>query len=72
MQAMSELDETQLRLRYDFQAMVKEEVYPFESGIVSDEDEDAFFAYMLQHFIEIRLFYSQAAARGKGLIFYIF
>ncbi|WP_217563023.1 YfbM family protein [Paenibacillus sp. GbtcB18] len=71
-QAMSELDEAQLRLRYDFPAMVKEEVYPLEAGTVSDEDEDAFFAYMLQHFNEIRRFYSQTAAEGKGLIFYIF
>ncbi|MFC9774175.1 YfbM family protein [Paenibacillus chitinolyticus] len=72
LQAMSELDEAQLRLRYDFPAMVKEEVYPLEAGTVSDEDEGAFFDYMLQHFNEIRRFYSQTAAEGKGLIFYIF
>ncbi|MFF2154829.1 YfbM family protein [Paenibacillus chitinolyticus] len=72
LQAISELDEAQLRLRYDFPAMVKEEVYPLEAGTVSDEDEDALFAYMLQHFNEIRRFYSQTAAEGKGLIFYIF
>ncbi|SCW84084.1 protein of unknown function [Paenibacillus tianmuensis] len=67
LQAMTELDEAQLRLRYDFPAMVKDEVY----GTVSGEDEDYFFAYMLQHFNEIRRFYSQTAAEGKGLIFYI-
>lgn len=72
LQAMSELDEAQLRLRYDFPVMLKEEVYPLEAGIVSDEDEEEFFAYMLQHFNEIRRFYSQTAAEGKGLIFYIF
>ncbi|MCG7409477.1 YfbM family protein [Paenibacillus sp. ACRRX] len=70
--AMSELDEAQLRLRYDFPAMVKEEVYPLEPDTVSDEDEDEFFAYMLQNFNEIRRFYSQTVAEGKGLIFYIF
>lgn len=68
LQAMAELDEVQLRLRYDFPAMVEDQVYP----IVSDEDEDEFFAYMLEHFNEIRRFYSQTAAEGKGLIFYIF
>ncbi|MCQ6562540.1 YfbM family protein [Paenibacillus mendelii] len=72
LQAMSELDEAQLRLRYDFPAMVKDEVYPLEPDTVSDEDEDEFFAYMLQHFNEIRRFYSQTVAEGKGLIFYIF
>ncbi|UVI27311.1 YfbM family protein [Paenibacillus spongiae] len=72
LQAMSELDESQLRLRYDFTAMVKDEIYPLEHDTVSDEDEDVFFAYMLQHFNEIRRFYSQTAAGGKGLIFYIF
>ncbi|RAV21199.1 YfbM family protein [Paenibacillus contaminans] len=72
LQAMSELDEAQLRLRYDFPTMVKDEVYPLEPGAVSDEDEDAFFAFILQHFNEIRRFYSQTAAEGKGLIFYIF
>ncbi|WP_068776045.1 YfbM family protein [Paenibacillus sp. FJAT-26967] len=72
LQAISELDEEQLRSRYDFQSMVKDEVYPLEPGTVTDEDEDAFFAYMLQHFNEIRRFYSQTAAEGKGLIFYIF
>ncbi|MDK8180140.1 YfbM family protein [Paenibacillus sp. UMB4589-SE434] len=70
--AISELDEAQLRLRYDFPAMVKEEVYPLEPDTVSDEDEDEFFAYMLQNFNEIRRFYSQTVAEGKGLIFYIF
>ncbi|GKU76611.1 YfbM family protein [Paenibacillus sp. L3-i20] len=72
LQAMSELDEAQLRLRYDFPAMVKDEVYPLEPDTVSDKDEDALFAYMLQHFNEIRRFYSQTVAKGKGLIFYIF
>ncbi|UNK21106.1 YfbM family protein [Paenibacillus sp. N3/727] len=72
LQAMSELDEAQLRLRYDFPAMVKDEVYPLEPDTVSDEDEDEFFAYMLQHFNEIQRFYSQTVAEGKGLIFYIF
>ncbi|MEF2245644.1 YfbM family protein [Paenibacillus sp. IITD108] len=72
LQAMSELDEAQLRMRYDFPAMAKEEVYPLESDSVSDEDEDPFFDYLLQHFNEIRRFYSQAAAEGKGLVFYLF
>lgn len=72
LQAMSELDEAQLRLRYDFSAMVKDEVYPLEPDTVSDEDADAFFSYMLQHFNEIRRFYSQTVAAGKGLIFYMF
>ncbi|NUU60470.1 YfbM family protein [Paenibacillus agri] len=72
LQAMSELDEEQLRLRYDFPAMVKEEVYPLDPETVSDEDKDEFFGYMLQYFNEIQRFYSQTAAEGKGLIFYIF
>lgn len=72
LQAMSDLDEAQLRLRYDFPTMVKDEVYPLDPGTVSDEDEDAFFAYILQNFNEIRRFYSQTVAQGKGLIFYIF
>ncbi|MCR8842628.1 YfbM family protein [Paenibacillus sp. SC116] len=72
LQAMFELDEAQLRLRYDFSVMVKDEVYPLEPGTVSDEDADEFFAYMLQNFNDIRRFYSHTAAEGKGLIFYIF
>lgn len=44
LQAMSELDEAQLRLRYDFPTMIKDEVYPLEPDIVSDKDEEAFFA----------------------------
>ncbi|WP_195574974.1 YfbM family protein [Paenibacillus sp. 1001270B_150601_E10] len=72
LQAMSELDEAQLRLRYDFSAMVKDEVYPLEPDIVSEETEDEFFAYLLQNFNEIRRFFNQAVAEGKGLIFYIF
>jgi hypothetical protein len=72
LQAMSELDETQLRLRYDFPTMVKDEVYPLDPDTISDEDREEFFAYMLQYFNEIRRFYSQTVAEGKGLIFYIF
>lgn len=72
LQAIAELDEAQLRLRYDFPIMVKDEVYPLEPGAVSDEDGDAFFAFILQHFNEIRRFYSETSVAGKGLIFYIF
>ncbi|WP_139997427.1 YfbM family protein [Paenibacillus paridis] len=72
LQAISELDEEQLRLRYNFPAMVKDEVYPLDPDTVSDRDEDELFAYMLQNFIEIRRFYGQTVAKGKGLIFYIF
>jgi len=68
LQAIAELDEAQLRMRYDFPAMVEDQVYP----IVSDEDEDELFAYLLHHFNAIRRFYSQTAAEGKGFIFYIF
>lgn len=71
-QKISELNEEQLRARYDFPTMIKEEVYPLEPGMVSEEDEDEFFAFMLQHFNEIRRFYGETAAEGKGLIFYIF
>lgn len=67
LQAMAELDENLLRSRYDFPSMVRDQVYP----VVSDEDEDRFFVYILEHFNAIRGFYSQAAAEGKGLIFYI-
>ncbi|KOP68226.1 hypothetical protein AMS62_25475 [Bacillus sp. FJAT-18019] len=71
-QKISEINEEQLRSLYDFPTMIKEEVYPLEPGMVSVEDEDEFFAFLLQHFNEIRRFYSQTAAEGKGLIFYIF
>lgn len=70
-QAMSDLDEAQLRSRYDFPAMVREEIYPLDPDTVSDADADAFFSYMLEYFHEIRRFYSQAAAQSQGLIFYI-
>ncbi|WNS45406.1 YfbM family protein [Paenibacillus sp. MMS20-IR301] len=72
LQAMSELNEEQLRLRYDFPAMVEDEVYPLEPETGAEEDQEEFFAYMLQHYKEIRRFFSQAAAEDKGLIFYIF
>ncbi|NQX49642.1 YfbM family protein [Paenibacillus tritici] len=72
LQAISGLDEAQLRQRYDFPAMVKDEVYPLEPGSVTDEDGPAFFAYLLQFFNEIKHFYSRTAAAGKGVIFYIF
>jgi len=70
--AISELDEKLLRLKYDFKTMLKEEVYPLDPDINSDEDEDELFAFMLQYFNEIRRFYSQAVAEGKGILFYIF
>ncbi|GIP18632.1 hypothetical protein J40TS1_42740 [Paenibacillus montaniterrae] len=72
LQAISKLDEAQLRLWYDFPTMVQNEVYPLEPGAVSDEDGEEFFAFILQHFNEIRRFYSETSAAGKGLIFYIF
>ncbi|WP_042163313.1 YfbM family protein [Paenibacillus gorillae] len=67
-QAIAELDEAQLRLQFDFQKMIEEEIYPFSA----DEDENELFEYLLQNFNEIKRFYSQTAAEGKGVIFYIF
>ncbi len=71
-QAISELDQDQLLLRYDFSTMLKEEVYPLDPYANTEDDKEEFFAFMLQHFNEIQRFYSQTAAEGKGLIFYIF
>lgn len=34
LQIISELNEAQLRLRYDFPTMIKDEVYPLEPGMV--------------------------------------
>lgn len=70
--AIFRLDEAQLRLRYDFRTMAMEEVYPLDPDTVSDDDADAFFAYLLQFFTEIQRFYSQTVAAGKGIIFYLF
>ena len=69
--AISGLDEAKLRQQYDFQTMAEEEVYPLDPDTVSDEDADEFFAYLLQFFTDIRQFYTQTAATGKGVIFYL-
>ncbi|MEK4517654.1 YfbM family protein [Paenibacillus sp. FSL H8-0122] len=70
--AISGLDEAQLRQQYDFRTMAEEEVYPLDPDTVSDDDADAFFAYLLQFFTEIKRFYSQTVAAGKGIVFYLF
>lgn len=69
--AISGLDEAELRQMYDFQTMAEEEVYPLDPDTVSDDDADEFFAYLLQFFTDIRQFYTQTAAAGKGVIFYL-
>ncbi|WP_238654118.1 YfbM family protein [Paenibacillus piscarius] len=69
--AISGMDEAQLRQMYDFQMMAEEEVYPLDPDMVADEDADEFFAYLLQFFTDIRQFYTQTAAAGKGAIFYL-
>lgn len=69
--AISGMDEAQLRQMYDYQTMAEEEVYPLDPDAVSDEDADEFFAYLLQFFTEIRQFYTRTAAAGKGVIFYL-
>jgi hypothetical protein len=70
LQAIAELDEPKLRAQYDFPAMAEDQVYPIFSP--EDEDEDELFGYILENFNEIRRFYTQVAAEGKGLFFYIF
>lgn len=72
LEAMSGLDEAQLRQQYDFRTMLKEEVYLLDPDTVSNDDADAFFDYLHQFFTEIRRFYSQAVAAGNGVIFYLF
>lgn len=53
--------------RYDFDAMLQDDIYP----IASDGDKDEFFDYLFTYLKEIKFFYEKAASKGKGIIFYI-
>lgn len=67
LQAMSEIDREALRSRYDLQELIREQIYP----VLTDEDGDEFFDYLATYFEEIRKFYTNAVAEGKGIVFYI-
>ncbi len=66
-QAISGLTEERAKELYAFDKMVEDAVYP----IVEGEDGAAFFDYIWTYLREIKQFYTQASAEGKGLIFYI-
>ena len=61
------LDEVAIKARYDFEAMVQDEVYP----ISEEEDKDEFFQYIYHHFLNLKSFYKLAAQESKAVIFYI-
>lgn len=65
--ALSTLSKNDVFERYDFDAMLQDDIYP----IVSDGDKDEFFDYLFTYLKEIKFFYEKAASKGKGIIFYI-
>ncbi|MBP1996540.1 YfbM family protein [Paenibacillus eucommiae] len=65
--AVAKLSERDVVNLYRFEAMLEDGVYP----IVSDEDGESFFEYLLANLRAIQSFYEKVAAKKQGVIFYI-
>lgn len=64
---LNSLELQTIRDRYDFDAMVRDNVYP----VMADEDPEEFYEYIISNLLELKKFYQEAAARDKAIIFFI-
>lgn len=64
---LDSLNEDKLKNMYDFKSMLDDDVYPLSGG----EDEDEFFAYLMENIAAIKKFYGEAATRGDAVVFYV-
>ncbi len=64
---LESLPEEELKNLYDFDVLVKEEIYPIYDGDNSDE----FFEYIADYVKQIRVFYATMVRKEQGVIFYI-
>jgi len=65
--AIKDIGKDELRQKYDFESLLKNEIYP----VVDDEDANDFFDYMYANFKSIQAFYQMASENHYGIIFYI-
>ncbi|MFD0715308.1 YfbM family protein [Paenibacillus sp. GCM10027626] len=69
-QAIKPLTRSDCLALYNFEAMLKDEVYPLFSG--DEESGDQFFDYIFSYLEQIRNYFEKAVAAGQGIVFYIF
>ncbi len=66
---MLTIDKEKLRSMYNFEEMVKEEIYPL-SGMEEDSGDD-FFDYIYENFESIKTFYKEVLEKKMSIVFYI-
>ena len=66
---MLTIDKEKLRSMYNFEEMVKEEIYPL-SGMEEDNGND-FFNYLYENFESIKIFYKEVLEKNMSIVFYI-
>lgn len=66
---MLTIDKEKLRSMYNFEEMVKEEIYPL-SGMEEDSCND-FFDYLYENFETIKTFYKEVLEKNMSIVFYI-
>lgn len=64
---LDSLGEDELKCMFDFDAMLRDEVYP----IMDEDDEDGFFEYLCGYIWKIKKFYKETAERRGAVIFYV-
>ena len=64
---LDSLGEDELKCMFDFDAMLRDEVYP----IMDEDDEDGFFEYLCGYIGKIKKFYKETAERRSAVIFYV-
>ncbi|WPP40065.1 YfbM family protein [Paenibacillus hunanensis] len=64
---LESLTEEELKSMYDFDVLVKEEIYPIYAGDQADE----FFEYIAEYLKQIKTLYATMVRKEQGVIFYI-
>lgn len=66
-EALHAWDETLFREKFDFNNMIANEIYP----IIDGEDENDFYNYVWDYFINLKTFIIEAAEEGQNVITFI-
>lgn len=65
--ALDEMDESDFRGKFNLSDMMEEQIYP----LMDNEDEEQFFEYVWEMFVELQKFYRDAAEKNHNVLAFI-
>ena len=66
-EALKEWDEKAFREKFNVEDMIDNQIYP----VMYNEDEEEFFTYVWEYFVEVKKFFQEAAEEGQNVLTFL-